>query len=48
MLLTIEEVFAEEEADIPAGVENQVMEKVPNKLLGAASKKKKRVGRRKA
>lgn len=34
-------MFDEEEASIPAGVEDQVLEKIDNKLLGAAKKKKK-------
>jgi hypothetical protein len=34
-------VFDEEEASIPAGVEDQTLAKIDNKLLGAAKKKKK-------
>lgn len=34
-------MFDEEEASIPAGVEDQALEKIDNKLLGAAKKKKK-------
>jgi len=33
-------VFDEEEASIPAGVEDQTLDKIDNKLLGAAKKKK--------
>jgi hypothetical protein len=33
-------VFEEEEGQIPAGVEEQEMPKVENKLLGAARKRK--------
>jgi len=38
-------VFDEEEAGIPEGVEEEEMDKIGNKLLGAA--RKKRGGRRK-
>lgn len=41
MLALINQVFEEDEAEIPDGVENQEMEKVANKLLGASKKKKK-------
>ncbi|KAJ4384994.1 hypothetical protein N0V86_000599 [Didymella sp. IMI 355093] len=41
ILDTIQRVFDEEEASIPAGVEDQALEKIDNKLLGAAKKKKK-------
>ena len=41
ILAIITQVFDEEEADIPAGVEDAVLEKLPNKLLGASRKKKK-------
>jgi|TARA_R110002003_G_scaffold111_8_gene9471 hypothetical protein len=40
-------VFDEEEAAIPAGVEELEMDKIPNKLLGAR-KAKRRVGKKKA
>ncbi|KAF2024300.1 hypothetical protein EK21DRAFT_94193 [Setomelanomma holmii] len=40
-------VFDEEESDIPEGVEDQEMEKITNKLLGA-KKAKRKVGKRKA
>lgn len=39
-------VFDEEEAEIPDGVENMKMDKIPNKLLGA-KKAKRKVTRRK-
>ncbi|KAH7082629.1 HRDC-like protein [Paraphoma chrysanthemicola] len=42
-----QQVFDEEEAAIPAGVENVEMEKIPNKLLGAR-KAKRRVAKKKA
>lgn len=45
ILLIIHQVFGEEEAGIPEGVEHQVMEKIPSKLLGA-SKKRRKVKRR--
>jgi hypothetical protein len=45
ILNIINRVFDEEEASIPAGVEDQALDKIDNKLLGAA-KKKKRVKRR--
>ncbi|KAF1848836.1 uncharacterized protein K460DRAFT_364788 [Cucurbitaria berberidis CBS 394.84] len=41
ILNIIQQVFDEEEAFIPAGVEHQTMEKIPNKLLGANKKKRK-------
>jgi hypothetical protein len=41
-------VFDEEEAEIPAGVENMRMDKIPNKLLGARKIKKRAVGKKKA
>ncbi|KAF1917670.1 HRDC-like protein [Ampelomyces quisqualis] len=41
------QVFDEEEVEIPDGVEDMRMEKIPNKLLGAR-KAKRRVGRKKA
>jgi hypothetical protein len=34
-------VFDEEEASIPAGVEDQELPKIANKLLGASKKKRK-------
>jgi hypothetical protein len=37
----IQQVFDEEEASIPAGVEYRHMEKIPNKLLGANKKRRK-------
>jgi hypothetical protein len=40
ILARITRVFDEEEADIPAGVEDVEMPKVENKLLGAARKRK--------
>jgi hypothetical protein len=40
-------VFDEEEAAIPAGVEDMRMEKIPNKLLGAR-KAKRRIAKKKA
>jgi hypothetical protein len=45
ILALITHVFQEEEAAIPAGVEDQELDKIANKLLGA-SKKKRRVVRR--
>ncbi|KAH8624182.1 hypothetical protein IG631_20921 [Alternaria alternata] len=39
--LVIEEVFDEEEGNIPAGVENMEMPKIANKLLGANKKRRK-------
>lgn len=47
MVEIIQQVFEEEEAAIPEGVEDQEMEKISNKLLGA-SKKRKKVVKRKA
>lgn len=41
MLALITQVFEEDEAEIPSGVENQEMEKVANKLLGASKKRRK-------
>jgi len=41
-----QKVFDEEEAEIPEGVEDMKMERIPNKLLGA-KKGKRRVARRK-
>lgn len=41
MLALIKQVFEEDEAEIPAGVEDQEMEKVANKLLGASKKRRK-------
>lgn len=41
ILSIIQGVFDEQEAEIPEGVENQVMEKIPNKMLGASKKRKK-------
>jgi hypothetical protein len=41
-------VFDEEEAEIPAGVEDMRMDKIANKLLGAKKIKKRAVGRKKA
>jgi hypothetical protein len=47
-ILTIcQQVFDEEEAEIPDGVEDMQMEKVKDKLLGA-KKGKRRGGRKKA
>ncbi|KAF2791569.1 hypothetical protein K505DRAFT_280425 [Melanomma pulvis-pyrius CBS 109.77] len=46
ILNLIGQVFDEEEGNIPEGVEDQDMEKIGNKLLGAA--RKKRGGKRKA
>lgn len=46
ILTIIQEVFDEEEAAIPAGVEDQEMEKIPNKLLGARKGKRKVAKRR--
>jgi len=47
-ILTIcQGVFDEEEAEIPDGVEDMKMDKIPNKLLGA-KKAKRKVARRKA
>jgi hypothetical protein len=45
ILEIIQGVFDEDEAQIPAGVEDMQMEKIANKLLGA-SKKKRRVKRK--
>jgi hypothetical protein len=39
-------VFDEEEAQIPAGVEDQKMDKIANKLLGAKKGKRKVVRRK--
>jgi hypothetical protein len=48
-ILTISQgVFDEEEAEIPAGVEDMRMDKIANKLLGAKKIKKRAVGRKKA
>jgi hypothetical protein len=41
-------VFDEEEAEIPAGVEDMRMDKIANKLLGAKKIKKRAVARKKA
>jgi hypothetical protein len=41
ILEIVQGVFDEEEAAIPAGVENVHMEKIANKLLGASKKKRK-------
>lgn len=41
ILARITAVFDEEEASIPGGVEDEVLPKIENKLLGAAKKKKK-------
>jgi hypothetical protein len=41
ILEIIKGVFDEEESDIPKGVENQRMDKIPNKLLGARKGKRK-------
>lgn len=41
ILATINAVFDEEESAIPEGAEDQKMEKLPNKLLGASKKKRK-------
>jgi len=40
-LAIIHHVFEEEEASIPAGVENMEMPKIANKLLGANKKRRK-------
>jgi hypothetical protein len=42
MLTRIAAVFKEKESEIDAGAEDQEMEKIANKLLGAAPKKKRR------
>jgi hypothetical protein len=47
MLGIIQQVFDEDEAQIPAGVEDMDMPKIANKLLGAANKKKRKVKQRK-
>lgn len=48
MLDAIWKVFYEEEKDIPAGVENQEMDKLPDEMLGDSRRKHKRkAGRRK-
>lgn len=41
ILSIIQQVLDEEEASIPAGVEDQAMDKIPNKLLGASKKRRK-------
>ncbi|OAF99916.1 uncharacterized protein CC84DRAFT_1129717 [Paraphaeosphaeria sporulosa] len=41
-------VFYEEEASIPAGVENQEMEKLPDEMLGDSRRKHKKKQRRRA
>jgi hypothetical protein len=41
ILEIIQGVFDEDEAQIPAGVEDMHMEKIANKLLGASKKKRK-------
>ena len=41
MLAIMREVFAEDEANIEPGAEDQVMEKIPHKLLGASRKRRK-------
>jgi hypothetical protein len=41
ILEIIQGVFDEDEAQIPAGVEDMQMEKIANKLLGASKKKRK-------
>lgn len=46
MLAIIQQVFDEEEAQIPEGVEDVEMPKIANKLLGAANKKKRKVKRK--
>lgn len=46
MLAIIQQVFEEEEAVIPAGVEDQVLPKIPNKLQGASKKRRKGTGRK--
>ncbi|KAF2873910.1 hypothetical protein BDV95DRAFT_605376 [Massariosphaeria phaeospora] len=43
MLAIVQSVFDEEEAAIPAGVEDVDMEKIPNKLLGASRKRRRAV-----
>jgi hypothetical protein len=46
MVEIIQQVFEEEEAAIPEGVEAQEMEKISNKLLGASKKRRKGVKRK--
>ncbi|EMD85072.1 hypothetical protein COCC4DRAFT_166871 [Bipolaris maydis ATCC 48331] len=46
MLAIIQQVFDEEEAQIPQGVEHVDMPKIANKLLGAANKKKRKAKRK--
>lgn len=46
MLAIIQQVFDEEEAQIPHGVEDMEMPKITNKLLGAANKKRRKVKRK--
>jgi hypothetical protein len=41
ILEIIQGVFDEDEAQIPAGVEDMQMEKIANKMLGASKKKRK-------
>lgn len=41
ILSITQEVFEEDEAGIPEGVEHREMEKIPNKLLGASKKRRK-------
>ncbi|CAO2650040.1 Nn.00g013320.m01.CDS01 [Neocucurbitaria sp. VM-36] len=48
ILAIIQQVFDEEEAAIPPGVEDQVMQKIPNKLLGASRKKRRGRGKARA
>lgn len=42
MLDLINGVFDEEEAQIPKGVENQQLERLPSKMLGAKKRKVRR------
>ncbi|KAF1976860.1 hypothetical protein BU23DRAFT_551297 [Bimuria novae-zelandiae CBS 107.79] len=46
MIDTIWRVFYEEEKDIPAGVEDQEMEKLPDEMLGDSRRKHKKAKRR--
>ncbi|KAF2846569.1 hypothetical protein T440DRAFT_541266, partial [Plenodomus tracheiphilus IPT5] len=41
ILAITQQVFDEEEASIPVGVEDMKMDKIPNKLLGASRKRRK-------
>lgn len=48
ILDTVTNVFYEEEKDIPAGVENLEMERLPEEQLGDSRRKKKGKARKKA